>query len=375
MAGQQQEQQPQIEKSFDLFNPGGDPSVLRACAEAWRHMAHDLKTTIETQDQEVTRLGDNWTGAAADAFHAHWNHTRSQVEKALPQFESVAHQLDTTADAIQKANEEVHRVVEEVLVTAAVGIGLSVVTAGFSDAIAAGAAAMEVAEAAGEISRLAQLLIRVAKVLETVKKAMRDNKVVKVVVDFGKNTGANFTGNVLGQSLSGQKVTWGEDFQDAIIAAGVGTGVSEGGSRLGEKVAEWSASSGKHGAAWAPGMAIGAGLDSRNALGRMAVEGVGGAAGQAAADGGEMLFEGEDKDVLRDMGFSGVAGAVGGVENHAGDKAFESVSGKHRKEGIAQFPALQQITADGIIYGGGNATNSMTAAVGNEDNSTTASDG
>lgn len=69
MADQRQEQQPKIEKSFDLFNPGGDPSVLRACAEAWRHMAHDLKTTIETQDQEVTRLGDNWTGAAADAFH------------------------------------------------------------------------------------------------------------------------------------------------------------------------------------------------------------------------------------------------------------------------------------------------------------------
>ncbi|MEE4418811.1 WXG100 family type VII secretion target [Streptomyces bugieae] len=91
MAGPQQEQQPQIE-SFDLFNPGGDPSVLRACAEAWRHMAHDLKGTIETQDQEVTRLGDDWTGAAAAAFHAHWKHTRGQMEKVLPQSETVAHQ-------------------------------------------------------------------------------------------------------------------------------------------------------------------------------------------------------------------------------------------------------------------------------------------
>ncbi|MEU5213917.1 WXG100 family type VII secretion target [Streptomyces sp. NPDC020742] len=130
MAGQQQEQQPQIEKSFDLFNPGGDPSVLRACAEAWRHMAHDVKSTIETQDQEVTRLGDNWTGAAADAFHSHWAHTRGQAEKVLPQFASVAHQLDTTADAIQKANDEVHRVVEEIAATVAIGIGLTVLTAG-----------------------------------------------------------------------------------------------------------------------------------------------------------------------------------------------------------------------------------------------------
>ncbi|MFK0293901.1 WXG100 family type VII secretion target [Streptomyces sp. NPDC090442] len=374
MAGQQQEQQPQIEKSFDLFNPGGDPSVLRACAEAWRGMAHDLKSTIETQDHEVTRLGDSWTGAAADAFHAHWKHTRSQVEKSLPQFETVARQLESTADAIQKANDEVHRVIEEVLVTAAIGIGLSVVTAGFSDALAAGAAAAEVAEAAGEVTRLGQLLIRVAKMLETVKEAMEKSKLLKIAVDFGKNTGANFTGNVLGQSLSGQEVNWGEDIQDAVIAAGVGTGASEAGGRLGAKVEKWSESSGGHGAAWAPGMAIGAGLRSQNILGRMAVEGVGSAGGQAAADGAEILFEGEKKDVLRDMGFSGAAGAVGGAENHAGDKAFESMSGKHRKGGLAHFPAFQQIAADGIIYGAGNATNNMTTPAENEDNNTTTPD-
>ncbi|MFG2212251.1 WXG100 family type VII secretion target [Streptomyces sp. NPDC048638] len=211
MSGQQQEQQEQqskIEKSFNLFNPGGDPSVLRACAEAWRHMAHDLKSTVETQDHEVTRPGDSWTGAAADAFHGHWKHTRNQAEKALPQFETVARQLDTTADAIQKANDEVHRVVEEVLATVAIGIGLSVLTAGFSDAIAAGAAEAEIAEATAEVTRLGQLLIRIAKTLETVKEAMADSKLLKFVIEFGKNTGANFIGNVGGQAVTGQKITW-----------------------------------------------------------------------------------------------------------------------------------------------------------------------
>ncbi|MFI9358002.1 WXG100 family type VII secretion target [Streptomyces lydicus] len=358
MADQQQVQQPKIEKSFDLFNPGGDPSVLRACAEAWRHMAHDLKTTIETQDHEVTRLGDNWTGAAADAFHAHWTHTRGQVEKALPQFETVAHQLDTTANAIQKANDEVHRVVEEILATVAIGIGLSVLTAGFSDAIAAGAAEAEIAEATAEVTRLGQLLIRIAKTLETVKQAMADSKLLKFAIEFGKNTGANFIGNVGGQAVTGQKITWGQDFQDAAVAGFVGAGIAEGAGRLGEKVGRWSTNTGAHAAeeAWAPGKAIAAGLEGKNLFGRMATEGVGSAGGQAAADGAEIIFEGEDKDILRDAMFSGAAGAAGGGANHAGEKINDS-DGAHRATGREGFPGWQQIPVDGIIYGAGNAAN------------------
>ncbi|WP_432003356.1 WXG100 family type VII secretion target [Streptomyces sioyaensis] len=356
MAGQQQEQQPQIEKSFDLFNPGGDPSVLRACAEAWRHMAHDLKSTIETQDHEVTRLGDNWTGAAADAFHAHWAHTKGQVEKALPHFETVAQQLNHTADAIQKANDEVHRVVEEIAATVAIGIGLTVLTGGFSDAVAAGAAAAEVAEAAGEVTRLGQLLIRVAEVMEKIRTAMNSSRLLKFGFEFGKNMDANFIGNVGGQWVTGQKVTWGQDLQDAAVAGLAGTAVSEGAGKVGEKIEEWAKSSGKHGAAWAPGEAIGAGLGGKNVLGRMSVEGMGSAGGQAAADGVDM-WEGQDKDFWRDVGFSGAAGAAGGAANHTGDQ-INNGGGSHRATNREGIPAWHQVPVDGAIYGIGNAANS-----------------
>ncbi|MER6051301.1 WXG100 family type VII secretion target [Streptomyces sp. NPDC001793] len=122
----------------DLLSPDGDRSSrLRACAEVWRDTARSLEGTIEAQGREVARLGDNWRGPAADAFHAHWNHTRHQVTEALPQFEAVAEQLEAAADAV-----------------------------------AAHAVAADVAEAADGAARLGQLLIRVAAALETAREAM-----------------------------------------------------------------------------------------------------------------------------------------------------------------------------------------------------------
>ncbi|MGX1760870.1 WXG100 family type VII secretion target [Streptomyces lydicus] len=355
VAGHQQEEQPKIEKSFNLFNPGGDPSVLRACAEAWRHMAHDLKSTIETQDHEVTRLGENWTGAAADAFHSHWAHTRNQVEKALPHFETVAHQLDTTADAIQKANDEVHRVAEEILATVAIGIGLSVLTAGFSDAVAAGAAAAEITEAAGEVTRLGQLLIRVAEVIKKVKMAMSGSKLVKFGVEFGKNLDANFIGNVSGQALTGQKITWRQDFQDAAVAAVAGAGITETSGVIGAKVGSWAENSGQHAAeeAWEPGKRFARALGGESASGKIAMGGLGSAGGQAAADGVDMA-EGQDKDLLWDTAFSGASGAAAGGANHVGDMVHNG-GGEHRATDREGFPVRQQIGVDGIVYGAGNA--------------------
>ncbi|GGX12137.1 WXG100 family type VII secretion target [Streptomyces noursei] len=105
MADHPQEQRTRIETDFDVFAPGTDPSALRARADVWRRMAHDLKGIIEARDREVARLGDNWTGAAADGFHARWNRTRAKAEKALPHLAAVAEQLDHTADALQEADD------------------------------------------------------------------------------------------------------------------------------------------------------------------------------------------------------------------------------------------------------------------------------
>ncbi|MFI0155649.1 WXG100 family type VII secretion target [Streptomyces lydicus] len=357
MSDRHQEHQPKIEKSFDLFNPGGDPAVLRACAESWRHMAHDLKSTIESQDQEVTRLGDDWTGAAADAFHSHWKATRAQVEKALPHFETVAHQLDTTADAIQKANEEVHRVVEEVLATVAIGIGLSVLTAGFSDALAAGAAEAEIAEATAEVTRLGQLLIRAAKTIETVKEAMADSRLLKFTIEFGKNTGANFIGNAGGQWVTGQKITWGQDFQDAAVAGAVGSAAGLGSEALGGKVGEWAASSHARGLPWEPGKAVEDVLKGKGALGGVVVGGGTSAIGQGAADGVDIVEGSGSKhasDVAPDMLTSLLTGGAAGGANHVGEKINDG-GGGHRATDREGFPGWQQIPADGIIYGAGNA--------------------
>jgi uncharacterized protein YukE len=308
--------------------------------------------------QEVARLGDNWTGAAADAFRKHWSHTRSQVEEALPHFVTVAQQLETTADAIARANTEVHHVMEELAATAAIGIGLSIVTAGFSDVVAAGAAAAEVAEAAGEITRLGQLLIKVAEVLEKIKTAMEDTKLLKFGSEFGKNLGANFLGNVTGQAITGQQITWGQDLQDAAVAGAVGTGAGFGGEALGGRIGAWAESSGAHGLPWGPGATVADAVAGKGLLGGVTAGGVTSALGQGAADGVD-IAEGSKhgSDILPDMLTSGLTGAAVGGANHAGHEFYEPGEGRHRAESPTFDPG-KQIAVDGVIYGAGNAIES-----------------
>ncbi|AOP47827.1 hypothetical protein SL103_17640 [Streptomyces lydicus] len=42
-----------------------------------------------------------------------------------------------------------------------------------------------------------------------------------------------------GRVVTGQKITWGQDFQDAAVAGFVGAGIAESAGRLGEKVGSW----------------------------------------------------------------------------------------------------------------------------------------
>ncbi|MDH6118693.1 WXG100 family type VII secretion target [Kitasatospora sp. GAS204A] len=317
---------PPIEKSFDIFSPGGDPGVLRACANAWRTMATELKSTRDGLDQQVNGLGGAWTGQAADSFHAHWDHTRQQIDTALPNFENVAKQLDAAADAIESINNQIDEIVVQIAATAAIGIGLSIVTAGFSDVAAATDAAAEAAEAGAAVAQLARVLNAIDKVLEGIKDAMEDSKLLKIGITFAGNLAGDYSGNVLGQALSGQQVTWGADFQSAAIDAGFSTLLSTG--------AEAIAPKGKLGDVLQGNGLLGnvAMNGATSGLGQFTTDLVDGNAGSAWEDGltslaggmlagtgvhnGQKIYSGGDKHTPRDSAVSGTAyGLANAAEN------------------------------------------------------------
>jgi WXG100 family type VII secretion target len=329
-SGQQQAPPPKIESSFDIFSPGGDPSVLRACAAAWRDMAKDLKNTRDTLDRQVSGLGGAWTGAASQGFHKHWEHTRGEIDAALPQFETVAQQLDTAADSIESVNNQIQEIVLEIAATAAIGIGLSIITAGFSDVAAATAAAAEAAEASAAVARLARILQAIEKVLETVKSAMESSKLLKFGVKFGGNLAANFGGNVLGQAMAGQDVSWGQDFQDAAVSAGVGTGLSELGGKLapklGDALGSKFAGSGAHAAPWGGGKVVEGLMAGDGLAGRMFTNTVTSAAGTTAADSVDIMQGSKDgTNLWQDVLTSGAGGALGGGAVHGGHKLYGEI--------------------------------------------------
>ncbi|REK84650.1 WXG100 family type VII secretion target [Streptomyces inhibens] len=342
------EQQQDIEKSFNILKPGGNPDVLRKCAEAWREMAHDLQAAGRDLDQQVGDLDDaDWGGRAATGFREHWRHTKQQIDHGLPNFERVAKELEQAADHIEDTNQRVQHVLEELAVTAAVGLGLTVITAGFSDAVAAGAAAAEVAEAGTVVARLASLLKKVEETLEFVRGLMQSSKFMKFGVEFGTNVAGNFTGNVLGQVFTGQEVTWGQDLQDAAVAGGVGTALGAGGRAVGGKMSG----------------ALGKVFEGDGFWGKTATGAVTSAGGQMAADGVDIHFEQGGKtgaSILPDLATSAIGGAAGGAAVHGGEARYEhGGGGRHRDPDTGPtFGPGRQAAANGVVYGDANANES-----------------
>lgn len=292
---------PPIEKSFDIFNPGGDPGVLRACANAWRTMATELKSTRDGLDQQVNGMDSAWTGQAAHSFHSHWDNTRGQIDKALPDFENVAAQLDQAADAIDSVNKQIKQVEEQIAITAAIGIGLSILSAGFSDVAAAAGAAAEAEEASAAVVQLARVLNAIEKVLEVIKDATEDSKLLEIAVNFAGNLAGDYSGNVLGQALSGQQVTWGADFESAAIDAGFSTLLSTGAGAL--------AGDGK----------LGSVLQGNGLAGNVVMNGVTSGLGQAGTD----FVEGKSPISIGEDGLTSlVGGALAGGAVHNGRKIY-----------------------------------------------------
>ncbi|SEC62479.1 WXG100 family type VII secretion target [Streptomyces sp. 2224.1] len=346
------EQQPQIEKSFNILKPGGNPEVLRKCAEAWRDMAHDLQAAGRDLDQQVKDLSRaDWDGQAATAFHEHWTHTKQRIDHALPNFERVAKELDQAANHIEDTNTQVEHVLEELAVTAAVGLGLTIITAGFSDAVAAGAAATEVAEAGTVVARLGSLLKSIESALETVKGLMEANKFAEIGVEFGTNVAGNFTGNVLGQKLSGQDVDLGQDFLDATVAGGAGTALGAAGRAVGGRMSG----------------ALGKVVEGDGFWGKTAHGAIASAGGQMAADGVDIPLHlgGKTTDsIIPDLITSAGGGAAGGMAVHGGEARYDhGGGGRHRAPDTGPtFGPGRTAGASGTVYGDANANENDIAA-------------
>jgi WXG100 family type VII secretion target len=154
-----------VDAPIDLWNPGGDAGVLRRAAGAWREMASLLRSLTEAIGAEAHAVRDAWSGAAADAFDAHWRRMEAAMADGAGHFEEIATHLDHVAAQIDDTNHQVHELYEAIGITVAVGAIGAVVTFGFSSA---GAAAV----AAGEASRAATLVARLEAVLQLTARAM-----------------------------------------------------------------------------------------------------------------------------------------------------------------------------------------------------------
>jgi uncharacterized protein YukE len=153
---------PPIHTSMNLWDPVGDPSKLRECAEAWSSLARSLDSIGSRVHSVTSALGAHWSGEAYEKF-SNWSGRYHDLLSGMAEdCRSMAGQLNQTADYLQEKNDEIHALYEAIAVTAVVGIGLSIVTFGFSDAAAAVTAAGEVAEAEGILAAIGSFLSAMA---------------------------------------------------------------------------------------------------------------------------------------------------------------------------------------------------------------------
>ena len=142
----------------DVVNPGGDPSVLRRAAEAWRQTAVLLRGTAGALDSAVRPTAARWHGQAGSAFAHHWRQLHHSIEEGAATFDQVAASLDEIAAQIEAANEQVHQLYAAIGVTVALGVAMSLVTVGVGSAGAAAAVTAQAGRAATIVARLGNLL-------------------------------------------------------------------------------------------------------------------------------------------------------------------------------------------------------------------------
>lgn len=147
-----------FEAPIDLWNPGGDPAVLRRAARAWRQMAATLRDVAHDLGSAVRQLGQGWDGSAHRDFAQGWEQLEATAGKGADTFERVANTLEDVAGQIEETNEQVHQLYAAIGVTIAFGVVSSALTLGFASPGAAAAAAAQAGQATTIVARLGTFL-------------------------------------------------------------------------------------------------------------------------------------------------------------------------------------------------------------------------
>ncbi|MCX5187697.1 WXG100 family type VII secretion target [Streptomyces sp. NBC_00268] len=232
------------EAGLELYNPGGEPDVLRDAAKAWGAMGDALDKFVVHMDKVIRDVhGDDWRGPAADAFVKHWEEVKKSVEDAQPSFDEAKNGLNEAADKIEEINSEIHQIYLEIGVTIGVSVATSFITLGFSAAAGAANAARLAGQAATAAARLGRILATIARWFERLRTFEHSSKFLQYGVRFGSTfagrTAIEFGNGVATSVISGKGPEWENNLVGGMAGAGMGKAADAAlGGRLGGGIGE-----------------------------------------------------------------------------------------------------------------------------------------
>ncbi|MGN9761247.1 WXG100 family type VII secretion target [Streptomyces sp. SD31] len=332
------------EAGLELWNPGGEPDVLKDAAKAWGAMGDALDKFVVHMDKVVRDVyGDDWRGPAADAFVKHWEEVKKSVEDAQPTFDEAKKGLNEAAEKIEQINDEIHAIYAEIGVTIGVSIATSFITLGFSAAAGAANAARLAGQAAAAAARLGRILATIARWFERLRTFEHSSKFLQYGVRFGSTfagrTAIEFGNGVATSMISGKGPEWENNLVGGMAGAGMGKLADAAlGGRLGGGIGE----------------SIGTGA-------------VGGATGSLVGDAANAYGPWADKDdefdwsqSLIGAGAGAAGGGVGGGLTHGSGAGEANGAG----EGASGGAADGNSTAGGASNGAADASGTADGASG-----------
>ncbi|WP_052432702.1 WXG100 family type VII secretion target [Streptacidiphilus carbonis] len=360
---------------LDIPWPGGDPNTLRHLASQWRSMAGTLRTTGSQLNTAAAGVVDRtWTGAAADAFNAHWKQQYQAFSTSAGNFDQIATELDTFATQAEAIIEEIVEIALEIAEMELAGALLTFVTAGISDAVSAAASGARALRIVKLVDRFIKLVQKGVEAIEKLIEAAKEmGRAVKLMTEFlvngVKNTAMNFMGTEVTDMMNGsrsQSVL--DDAKDSAFAGFAASGAGLGLNGLG-RGATALVGDGAHAAPsrisaaldgfgklfdGREGEAAAALTPGRRISGQVLSGGLTSAAGQSFDDAMDGKSTGDN---IHDSVVSGITGGIGaGQVQHRTETA-----GAHEKDPLGEQNWFN-ITRNGRTYGEGGALNGAATA-------------